>query len=84
MPSSFLDSCPEISALNQYWYSQNTIDAFVAEIVSHLRDSPNSKERSVGLVSCPSIYFSLPEEARSRCWVLDLDEQWKDDPGFVK
>lgn len=35
------------------------------------------------MVSTPSIFFCLPEEARARSRVLDYDRQWEADPGFV-
>ena len=69
--------------MNQYWYSQHSIDCFVAEIEAHIENTPENAHRSIALISCPSIYFSLTEKARERCLVLDIDKQWKQDPGFV-
>jgi len=73
--NEFLKETGERSDLNQYWYSRPTIDALVAEIVQ--------SGGSAALVSTPSVYFSLPEDARQRCKVLDYDRQWESDPGYV-
>lgn len=82
----FLRTTVERVDLNQYWYSQHTIAVFVAEIEAHIggqKKGGEHPERTVALVSCPSIYFSLEDEARAHCLLLDIDRQWEDDPGFV-
>lgn len=71
----FLSATSERSDLNQYWFSNHTISTFVDEIVSC--------RGTAALVSSPSVYFSLPEEVRERCKVLDFDRQWSTDPGYV-
>mmetsp|Transcript_108294 Transcript_108294/g.233313 ORF Transcript_108294/g.233313 Transcript_108294/m.233313 type:complete len:382 (+) Transcript_108294:98-1243(+) len=71
----FLGVTEERADLNQYWYSKDTIQAFVDEVCDC--------SGTAALVSSPSIYFSLPEPARGRCKVLDYDRQWEADPGFV-
>lgn len=71
----FLDTICERADLNQYWFSKSTITAFVSEIMD--------SRGTAALVSSPSVYFSLPEEARKRCKVLDFDRQWDSDPGYV-
>eukprot|EP00928_Gymnodinium_smaydae_P051403 TRINITY_DN34938_c0_g1_i1.p1 TRINITY_DN34938_c0_g1~~TRINITY_DN34938_c0_g1_i1.p1 ORF type:complete len:442 (+),score=107.71 TRINITY_DN34938_c0_g1_i1:47-1327(+) len=72
---NFWRSSPEKGELNQYWYSQATIDVLVEEVLRH---GPRA-----ALVSCPSIYFSLPPAARESCCVLEFDRAWAADPGFV-
>ena len=73
----FLLTNPEKEDLNQYWYSIPTIQAMVDEVVEHAEGQP------VAFLSTPSIYFSLPREARAACKVFDLDAKWQKDPGFV-
>lgn len=73
--NGFLAVTSERADLNQYWFSFVTVAAFVAEVC----ETPGP----AALVSSPSVYFSLPEEVRQRCKVLDFDRQWEADPGFV-
>ncbi|CAL1169625.1 unnamed protein product [Cladocopium goreaui] len=72
---NFLDATEERADLNQYWFSPATVSTFVAEICD--------KGGTAALVSTPSVYFSLPEDARKMCKVLDFDRQWQSDPGYV-
>ncbi|CAE7461263.1 Eef1akmt1 [Symbiodinium natans] len=72
---TFLEGTAERADLNQYWFSQPTLSTFVEEICD--ANGP------AALVSSPSVYFSLPEEHRRKCKVLDFDRQWESDPGFV-
>ena len=82
----FLADCPEKHALNQYWYSPATIEAIAGECTDACAALPDDDAALLGacLVSTPSVYFSLPPDARAKSYVLDLDEQWKDDRGFVR
>lgn len=73
--NAFLASTGEKGDLNQYWFSSNTVAAFVSEICLCKGQS--------ALVSSPSVYFSLPDDARKRSKVLDYDRQWESDPGYV-
>lgn len=61
--------------MNQYWFSTATISTFVEEV--------EASGGQAALVSTPSIYFSLSEAARKRSKVLDFDDQWSSDPGFL-
>jgi hypothetical protein len=72
---SFWKESPEKGDLNQYWFSQPTIQVLVDQVVQH---GPRA-----ALVSCPSIYFSLPVSVREVCKVLEYDRAWEHDPGFV-
>eukprot|EP00392_Amoebophrya_sp_AT5.2_P001710 g1712.t1 len=86
MAEDFIAKTKERGDLNQYWFSKKTIDVFVSVIRSHVQAVPppiDSKPRHVALVSCPSLYFSLDEETRKHCIVLDIDKQWESDPGFA-
>jgi len=98
--AKFLARNPEKHAINQYWYSPATIACLVGEVVDacDALDAAEAKPAAApaagaaapaaalgaALVSTPSVYFSLPAKARARCKVLDLDEQWAADPGFVR
>ena len=77
----FLRGNPEDPALNQYWYSQPSVEAIASE-VSRLINL-NGPSFTVAFLSTPSIYFALPEEQRKQCWVFDYDDKWADDRGFV-
>ena len=92
LAKDFIEETKERSDLNQYWYSPSTIATFVDEIsiASKLSQNGVSSKTSASardlavLVSCPSIYFALPNELRDRCMLLDLDTQWFSDSGFLK
>jgi len=73
--ATFLQDTGERPELNQYWFSADTISAFVDEVAE--------AAGSAALVSSPSIFFSLPHETRARSRVLDFDRQWERDPGYV-
>lgn len=72
---SFLASVGERKDLNQYWFSQATIDCIVGEVAEC--------QGRAALVSTPSIFFSLRDEIRARCCVFEYDEQWSSVKGFV-
>ena len=78
---AFLQGNPEDPALNQYWYSQNTIDALTNEC-ERLIDSRGPDFR-VAFLSTPSVYFALSEKSRTQCFCMDYDKKWADDRGFV-
>ncbi|CAK0837635.1 unnamed protein product [Prorocentrum cordatum] len=71
----FWGASPENADLNQYWFSEASIQVLAEEVLEH---GPRA-----ALVSCPSIYFTLPAAARASCKVLEFDRAWQDDPGFV-
>ena len=80
----FLKSNPEDPVLNQYWYSQASVEA-IAKECKCLMDSPRSGSNNftVAFLSTPSIYFALDEAHRQNCFVFDYDKKWEDDRGFV-
>jgi hypothetical protein len=61
--------------LNQYWYSENTIQTLCEEIKLY-----GSK---VAFLSTPSLYFAFPEEERKNFKLFEFDKKWESDPGFV-
>ena len=78
---AFLRENPEDPALNQYWYSQNSVDALTQEVSRLI--TKYGKDFKVAFLSTPSIYFALEEEQRSQCYVFDYDKKWDEDRGFV-
>lgn len=67
--NEFLSQTSEDSNLNQYWYSQKTIDA----LCNAIRESCDvSGEKRVAFLSTPSLFFSLTEEERKNCALFDV------------
>eukprot|EP01064_Diplonema_japonicum_P028296 TRINITY_DN4306_c0_g2_i2.p1 TRINITY_DN4306_c0_g2~~TRINITY_DN4306_c0_g2_i2.p1 ORF type:complete len:394 (+),score=85.61 TRINITY_DN4306_c0_g2_i2:35-1216(+) len=67
----------ENADLNQYWYSKNTMEAFVKEI-------QGLTKVGAAFLSTPSLYFSLDnEDVKKNSKVFEYDRQWETDPGFV-
>ena len=60
----FLSENKEDADFNQYWYSTYTINQMVEDLLL--------REGRIGFLSTPSIYFSMPEERRAQCFVLDV------------
>ena len=65
--NKFLKRTPENSDFNQYWFSEKTIQFILSQITKH------GKER-IGLISTPSIFFSLPKESQDKSYLFDIDE----------
>lgn len=55
----FLVKYKEKGDLNQYWYSQKTIEFMVNQIMS-------SGCNKIAFLSTPSVYFSLPKNSEQR------------------
>ncbi|GMH49653.1 hypothetical protein TL16_g00575 [Triparma laevis f. inornata] len=77
----FLQGNPEDPALNQYWYSQASVDALTLECERLIKS--RGQNYKVAFLSTPSIYFALSDESRGQCWVMDYDKKWESDRGFV-
>lgn len=76
----FLSTTREVEDLNQYWYSNRSIDAMVRDVESVCAGD----DTTCAFLSTPSVYFSLSKPVRARSWCFDLDEQWQNDRGFVR
>lgn len=76
----FLSTTREDEHLNQYWYSNRSIDAMVRDVERVCA----AEESRCCFLSTPSVYFSLSKPVRARSWCFDLDEQWQGDRGFVR
>lgn len=77
----FLKGNPEDPALNQYWYSQGTVEALANECDRIIEE--RGKDLRVAFLSTPSIYFALDVDKRGSSYVFDYDRKWDDDRGFV-
>lgn len=62
--AEFLDGNHEDADFNQYWYSERTI----SRIVEALTENGGK----IAFLSTPSLYFSIPEELKSKAHVFDV------------
>lgn len=83
--ANFLKETPENADYNQYWYSAYTIEKIVEDLLLQHANAVSSGKPGlcIAFLSTPSIYFSLPEEARATCYCFDFDKKWSSDRGFV-
>mmetsp|Transcript_58980 Transcript_58980/g.140827 ORF Transcript_58980/g.140827 Transcript_58980/m.140827 type:complete len:184 (+) Transcript_58980:113-664(+) len=78
MAKEFLTKYAENADLNQYWYSERTIEALVAELVDL------GVER-IAFVSTPSLYFALPDgAAKEHSKFFDIDKDMVAHPNGVQ
>jgi len=66
--NTFLKLNSEKEQLNQYWFSENTINFIVNQVQMH--------GKSIALISCPSIFFSLTPEFKEKSCLFDYDESF--------
>ena len=82
--STFLQDAPEDQQLNQYWFSQATIDTLreaVLEGVASLdKDAPK-----VAFLSTPSLFFAFDEVERRNFFLFDFDSKatWFKDANYI-
>jgi len=82
--TTFLEQAVEDQKLNQYWYSQHTIDTLrdaIQEGVTSLdKDAPR-----VAFLSTPSLYFAFDEAERRNFHLFDFDSKapWSNDARYV-
>ena len=65
--NKFLKRTPENSDFNQYWYSEKTIQFILNQI-------QKQGSKRIGLISTPSIFFSLPKEVQDKSYLFDIDD----------
>jgi EEF1A lysine methyltransferase 1 len=65
--AEFLSQNHEDGDYNQYWYSEQTITKIVEALIEN-----NGK---IAFLSTPSLYFSLPDEIKSRAYVFDVSRR---------
>ena len=73
--SKFINENVEDGDFNQYWYSEPTIGRIVEALIEN--------GGNIAFLSTPSLYFSLPDDLRSKAYVFDYDKKWESDRGFV-
>ena len=64
--NKFLKRTPENADFNQYWYSEKTIQFILSQVQKH--------GNKIGLISTPSIFFSLPKEVQDKSYLFDIDD----------
>ena len=64
--NKFLKRTPENADFNQYWYSEKTIQFILSQVQKH--------GNKIGLISTPSIFFSLPKEIQDKSYLFDIDD----------
>jgi hypothetical protein len=69
--NKFLKLFGEKEDINQYWFSEKTIDFIVNQITKHAEDE-NSK---IAFVSTPSIFFSLDDSFKHKSKLFDYDDR---------
>ena len=62
----FLKLTGEDQSMNQYWFSEKTIDFIVKQVEKH--------GKKVAFVSTPSIFFSVSKEFQNNCYLFDYDK----------
>lgn len=69
----FLKDFKENEDLNQYWYSNFTIQKMVDESTNlYNKYGGSSNNFRIGCLSTPSIYFSFNDEIRKNSYVFDV------------
>ena len=69
MAAQFLNQYAEDSDLNQYWYSEGTIQVYCNAILEAISTSDC---KNVAFLSTPSLYFALPLHARANSFLFDV------------
>jgi len=62
----FLKLTGEDESMNQYWFSEKTIEFLVKQVEKH--------GKKVAFVSTPSIFFSVSKEFQDNCYLFDYDK----------
>lgn len=62
--AEFLDGNHEDADFNQYWYSEKTISRIVEALIEN--------GGKIAFLSTPSLYFSIPDELKSKAHVFDV------------
>jgi hypothetical protein len=67
--AQFLNRYAEDSNLNQYWYSESTIQVYCNVIMEAIS---TTKVKRVAFLSTPSLYFALPPHTRANSFLFDV------------
>jgi hypothetical protein len=66
--NKFLKITNEKEDFNQYWFSEQTIDFIVNQVVRN--------GKNIAFLSTPSIFFSIGEDVQERSTLFDYDEKF--------
>lgn len=72
MPAPTMTLKDENPNLNQYWFSENTRETLCNAVRESISLKGGSTTR-VAFLSTPSLYFTLSDEERKQCTLLDYD-----------
>lgn len=70
--NKFLKVFTEKEDINQYWFSEETINFIKNQVEKHTKDS----ESNIAFVSCPSIFFSCSQEIQEKSILFDYDDRF--------
>lgn len=70
--AGFLNLKSENSSLNQYWYSEHTIQVLCNAIMEGLDKNEGNR---VAFLSTPSLYYSLPLDRRKTCFLFEVSNK---------
>jgi len=62
----FLKLTGEDQSMNQYWFSEKTIEFIVKQVEKH--------GKKIAFVSTPSTFFSVSKEFQDNCYLFDYDK----------
>ena len=68
--NKFLKLYSEKEDINQYWFSESTIEFIINQIKTH-----TDSYSKIAFVSTPSIFFSLEPSLRDQSYLFDYDER---------
>ena len=72
--NKFLKLFSEKEDINQYWFSESTIDFIVSQITKHTSDE--NLNLRIAFVSTPSIFFSCNASIQEKSKLFDFDSQF--------
>ena len=79
MAREFLNRNPEKQELNQYWYSELTLQTLSQEI----EDLSTGPVTTIACISTPSVHFALSRNLQANSWIFDLDQKFKTQTNYV-
>lgn len=68
--NEFLEANPEKHELKQRWYSRESISLYNSIIMEALSTLP--ADARIAFICAPSLYFTMPETIRARCFLFDV------------
>jgi hypothetical protein len=68
--NKFLKLNPENENLNQYWFSESTIQFFTYQIEKY-----SNQSEKIAFISTPSLFFTVNSEIQNKSYLFDYDEK---------